>query len=92
MSKTKRPMTKGHVPHEEIKPPHGQFEWRESGWRSADYMVAEPQHDTWSPNLNTNGSERIYIFWGKTNLTDDVEWMCPTNSGHRFFKVEVELP
>ena len=47
---------------------------------------------TWSPNLNTNGSERIYIFWGKTNLTDDAEWMCPTNSAHRFFKVEVELP
>ena len=47
---------------------------------------------TWSPNLNTNGIERIYTIWGKTNLTDDVEWMCPTNSGHRFFKVEVELP
>ena len=41
---------------------------------------------TWSPNLNTNGSERIYTIWGKTNLTDDVEWMRPTNTGHRFFK------
>ena len=46
---------------------------------------------TWSPNQNTNGTERIYTIWGKTNLTD-TEWMCPTNSGHRFFKVEVELP
>ena len=46
---------------------------------------------TWSPNLNTNGTERIYTIWGKESLTD-VEWMCPTNSSHRFFKVEVELP
>ena len=45
----------------------------------------------WLPNLNTNGTERIYTIWGKTNLTD-AEWMSPTNSGHRFFKVEVELP
>ena len=47
---------------------------------------------TWSPNLNTNGTERTYTIWGKTNLTDDVDWMCPTNSVHRFFKVEVEMP
>ena len=43
------------------------------------------------PNLNTNGEMRMYTVLGKTNLTD-VAWMCPTNSGHRFFKVKVELP
>ena len=47
---------------------------------------------SWSPNLNTNGSERIYTVLGKTNLTDGVGWMSPTNSGHRFFKVLVEMP
>ena len=45
MGKTKRPMTKGHVPHEEIKTPHEQLKWGESGRRSADQMVAEPQHE-----------------------------------------------
>ena len=55
-------------------------------------MVGGVPQITWSPNLNTNGIERIYTIWGKTNLTDDVEWMCPTNSGHRFFKVTVEMP
>ena len=45
----------------------------------------------WTPNLNTNGIERIYTVHGKTNLTD-AAWMCPTNSGHRFFKVTVEMP
>ena len=46
---------------------------------------------TWSPNLNTNGVERIYTIWGKTNLTDDA-WHSPTNAADRFFKVTVELP
>ena len=46
---------------------------------------------TWSPNLNTNGIERIYTVLGTTNLTDSVEW-APTNSAHRFFKVKVEMP
>lgn len=46
----------------------------------------------WTPDLNTNGVVRLYRIWGRTNLTDNVEWMCPTNSGHRFFKVTVELP
>ena len=48
----------------------------------------------WSPDLNDNGrySVRNYTIWGKTNLTDHTEWMCPTNSGHRFFKVKVEMP
>ncbi len=45
----------------------------------------------WSPNLNTNGEVRVYTVFGKTNLTD-AAWMCPTNSGHRFFKVTVEMP
>ena len=48
----------------------------------------------WSPDLNENGrySIRNYTVWGKTNLTDNVDWMCPTNSGHRFFKVSVDMP
>lgn len=46
---------------------------------------------TWSPDLNTNGVVRVYRVWGKTNLVDKA-WMCPTNSGHRFFKVTVEMP
>ena len=46
---------------------------------------------TWSPNLNTNGEERVYTVWGKTNLTD-AAWMSPTNSAHRFFKAKVALP
>ena len=47
---------------------------------------------SWSPNLNTNGIERIYTVWGKTNLFDEVGWTSQTNSGHRFFKVSVEMP
>ncbi len=47
---------------------------------------------TWSPNLNTNGIERSYTIWGKTNLTDGADWECPTNSAHRFFKVTVGMP
>ena len=55
-------------------------------------MVDGVPQITWSPNLNTNGVERTYTIWGKANLTDGVEWECPTNSAHRFFKVTVELP
>ena len=62
-----------------------------SVFSAAIEMVDGIPQITWSPNLNTNGTERIYTIWGKTNLTD-TEWMCPTNSGHRFFKVDVELP
>ena len=47
---------------------------------------------TWSPNLNTNGIERSYTIWGRTNLTDGADWECPTNAAHRFFKVTVEMP
>ena len=47
---------------------------------------------SWLPNLNTKGSERIYTVWGKTNLFDEVGWTSPTNSGHRFFKVTVDMP
>ena len=46
---------------------------------------------TWSPNLNTNGTERIYTIWGKESLTD-AAWHSPTNAAHRFFKVKVEMP
>ena len=33
-------------------------------------MVDGVPQITWSPNLNTNGIERTYSIWGKTNLTD----------------------
>ena len=55
-------------------------------------MVGGVPQVTWSPNLNTNGIERIYTIWGKTNLTDGADWECPTNAAHRFFKVTVEMP
>ena len=55
-------------------------------------MVDGVPQISWSPNLNTNGIERTYTIWGKTNLMDGVEWECPTNSAHRFFKVTVEMP
>ena len=44
----------------------------------------------WSPNLNTNGIERIYTIWGKGSLTD-AAWHSPTNAADRFFKVSVEM-
>ena len=47
----------------------------------------------WNPDLNEGGrlDVRNYTVWGRTNLTDGVEWTCPTNSGHRFYKVTVDL-
>jgi len=45
----------------------------------------------WSPDLNSNGLERIYTIWGKTNLTDKT-WHSPTNNSSHFFKVTVEMP
>ena len=55
-------------------------------------MVGGVPQVTWLPNLNTNGIERIYTIWGKTNLTDGTDWECPTNAAHRFFKMTVEMP
>ena len=48
---------------------------------------------TWEPDLNENGtkSERLYKVYGKESLSD-VDWVYPTNSLHRFFKVTVEMP
>ncbi len=43
---------------------------------------------TWTPDL---GSNRTYTIYGKENLTDP-EWITPTNSTHKFFKVSVGLP
>ena len=40
---------------------------------------------TWSPNL----PGRTYIVKGKASLADP-QWVAPTNSTHRFFKVEIE--
>ena len=47
---------------------------------------------TWEPNLNTNGIIRAYKVYGKETLEGGGEWQYPTNSLHRFFKVEVGLP
>lgn len=41
---------------------------------------------TWDPDLTP---AREYIIKGKVNL-DDPEWVAPTNSTHRFFKVEIK--
>ena len=48
---------------------------------------------TWEPDLNENGSksERLYKVYGKESLSD-VDWVYPTNTLHRFFKVTVEMP
>ena len=45
------------------------------------------------PDLNENGSksERLYKVYGKESL-GDADWVYPTNSLHRFFKVTVEMP
>ena len=40
---------------------------------------------TWSPNL----PDRTYVIQGKTSLSDP-QWTTPTNSTHRFFRVEVK--
>lgn len=45
----------------------------------------------WQPNLNTNGDNRVYTIYGKESLGDE-EWMTPTNSLCRFFKVGVAMP
>lgn len=42
---------------------------------------------TWQPDLTP---DRVYTIWGKTNLTNGVEW-GNRDPGHRFFKVTVEL-
>ena len=46
---------------------------------------------TWDPDLNEDGQQRrVYTVKGAENLTD--EFVAPTNSASRFFKVEVSLP
>ena len=62
-----------------------------SVFTAAIEMVDGLPHVTWSPNLNTNGEERVYTVFGKTNLTD-AAWVCPTNAAHRFFRAKVEMP
>lgn len=55
-------------------------------------MVAGMPIVTWDPDLNTNGVVRTYKVYGKETLEAGGEWQYPTNSLHRFFKVEVGLP
>jgi len=45
----------------------------------------------WEPNLNESGATRDYTIYGKESLSDE-EWMTPTNSRCRFFKVGVAMP
>ena len=47
---------------------------------------------TWEPNLNTNGTVRIYKVCGSETLENGGDWQYPTNSLHKFFKVAVEMP
>lgn len=48
---------------------------------------------TWEPNLNADGAAvRIYKVYGSETLENGGDWQCPTNSLHRFFKVDVEMP
>jgi len=47
---------------------------------------------TWEPNLNTNGTVRIYKVYGSETLENGGDWQYPTNSHHKFFKVTVEMP
>ena len=43
---------------------------------------------SWTPNL---GTARRYIVEGKAALTEG-DWVSPTNSASRFFRVKVEIP
>ena len=56
-------------------------------------MVGDEPQIGWSPDLNEGGTKalRSYKIWGKETL-EDGEWIYPTNSLHRFFKVTVEMP
>ena len=47
---------------------------------------------TWKPDLNTNGTVRIYKVYGSETLENGGDWQYPTNSFHKFFKVTVEMP
>lgn len=47
---------------------------------------------SWEPDLNTNGVVRTYKVYGSETLENGGNWQYPTNSLHRFFKVNVEMP
>ena len=47
---------------------------------------------TWTPNLNESELTRVYTIYGKESLGSSEDWVSPTNSLHRFFKVGVEMP
>lgn len=48
---------------------------------------------TWEPDLNAGGGNvRIYKVYGSETLNNGGDWQYPTNSLHRFFKVDVEMP
>ena len=47
---------------------------------------------TWEPDLNTNGMVRLYKVYGSETLENGGDWQYPTNSLHKFFKVEVGMP
>ena len=47
---------------------------------------------SWEPDLNTNGVVCTYKVYGSETLENGGNWQYPTNSLHRFFKVNVEMP
>ena len=47
---------------------------------------------SWKPDLNANGVVRTYKVYGSETLENGGNWQYPTNSLHRFFKVNVEMP
>ena len=55
---------------------------------TANIAVTNDQvYISWDPDLK---GDRVYTIKGAENLTD--EFIAPTNSASRFFKVEVSLP
>jgi hypothetical protein len=56
-------------------------------------MRGESPIVTWEPDLNEDGAKRrLYKVYGSETLESGGEWQYPTNSLHRFFKVDVEMP
>lgn len=47
---------------------------------------------SWTPYLNSNGTERIYRILGKSDLADGDESWRAVSEEHRFFKVSVTMP
>ncbi len=64
----------------------------EDVFRATIEMVDGVPYIGWEPNLNTIETLRVYRILGKTDLADAGEQWGRVRSGHRFFKVTVEMP